>query len=91
MDEYREPVCYYCQEQHEYQVIKKEILTPEVMAKRMRKNADRTFEFLQKAYEVRPDDANEDELIEALLKAKEIRDKTYEFTAKLMQDDAKSD
>ena len=51
LTELQEPVCRYCENPGEMKLISKEKITPEVMANRLKKIADRMFSNLQSAFE----------------------------------------
>lgn len=69
------PVCFSCGLQDKAEFLRKEPMTKELMINRMKALAARTLENLQKAYQVRPEDADEAELMDAMLKAQELKDK----------------
>lgn len=69
------PVCFICGLEDKAEFLRKEPMTQELMIGRMKALAARALENLQKAYQVRPEDADEAELIEAMPKAKEVKDK----------------
>jgi len=72
--EFQKPVCFYCQAQVGFTIAKKEKLTPVVMAARLKLVTDRMMENLQKAYAVRPEEVDEQELLSAMKKAKDLKD-----------------
>lgn len=75
--ELKKPQCFYCQTLNiEFIVIKKQKLTPKVMADRLKLVTDRMMENLQKAYVVGKEsegDCNTDELIDIMAKAKKLQ------------------
>lgn len=80
--ELQKPKCFYCEATENHTVIKKQKLTPEVMAERLKLVTDRMMENLKKAYEVKPDDMDEEELLETMGKAKDLRDRVQKMKFK---------
>ena len=63
-------------------------LTPQVMADRMKLSADRMYENLQKAYDARPEDFEEEtQLLEALALAKEHKKEIYKMAEKMVKNE----
>ena len=87
MSELDKPKCFYCEETKNYTIIKKQELTPEVMAKRMKLVSDRLMENLKGAYDTKPDDVDEEELLQALAKAKKFREKIHGLKLKEPEDE----
>jgi DNA-directed RNA polymerase subunit RPC12/RpoP len=73
LSELHKPACFYCGSKQGHELVKKQKLTPKVLADRMKRVADRLVENLKKAYDVKPADADEDQLLEALVKADKLR------------------
>ncbi len=73
--ENEESVCFFCGSKEHAEFVRKEELTAEVLIERMKILANRALENLQKAYLVRPEDADEGELLDAMVRAKELKDK----------------
>ncbi len=67
------PKCFYCGSKRGHELVKKQKITPQVLAERMKLVTDRMIENLKKAYNVRPADTDEDELLEVLVKADKLR------------------
>ena len=67
------PKCFYCGAKTGYRLIKKQKITPQVIAERLKRVTDRMMENLRKAYGVRPADFDEDKLLAAMAKADKLR------------------
>lgn len=80
--ELKKPKCFYCGATKNHAVTKKQKLTSEVMAERMKLVSNRMMESLKKAYEVKPDDVDEKGLLEAMHKAKHLRDGIHQMEFK---------
>lgn len=83
MTELEQPHCFYCEASNmKFIVIKKQKLTPKVMAARLKLCTDRMMENLQKAYEVGKksgEDFEEGELIDIMAKAKKLQDEVIDL------------
>ena len=87
MTELREPMCYYCEEAtdpSDLVLVSQKLLTPEVMADRLKTVTDNMMKNLRLAYESRPDDDDADpnsdvdaehELLKIMAMAKELSEK----------------
>lgn len=70
------PVCFYCESSGDFEVIKKEEITPEVIASRLKITTDRIMDNLTKAYfadKDKMDDFEEEELLKIMSKANKFR------------------
>lgn len=76
MTELDKPHCFYCGKGDKVKLIKKEKITPEVMAKRLKVVSDRMITNLKKAYfagKKEDPDFDEDKLFEILEKADKLK------------------
>jgi len=76
-----DPQCFYCESFEEFEGVKRaknyvelkrEKITPEVMAARLAYVTDRMNSFLKKAYDFRPDDVDEGVLLETMDKGQSL-------------------
>lgn len=71
-----EPQCFYCDSSDNFEVIKKERITPEVIVARLKLSTDRMVDNLKKAYfadKEEIDDLDEEEFIKIMDKANKLR------------------
>ena len=57
------PICSYCQARSGFTVVKKEKLTPDAIAERIKESTDNMMNALMGAYKVKPKEIDEKELL----------------------------
>ena len=99
MTELKEPMCYYCEEAtdpSDLVLVSQKILTPEVMAERLKAVTDNMMKNLRLAYEARPDDDGSDsesgidaehELLKIMAMAKDLSDKVQSLEIKVREEE----
>ena len=94
LSEHSAPRCTRCRATEDFTEVSREKLTLDVMEARMQRVADRLLQNLAKAYEIRegnwPDDKDEELILEALAKAKDLQDgirKVFGTTKKKKKND----
>ncbi len=73
----QDPVCFYCEKKTEYSLIKKQKLSPKVMADRLKYVTDRMMQALQGAYSKMPKDSTDEtegKLLNIMSKAKKLKE-----------------
>jgi DNA-directed RNA polymerase subunit RPC12/RpoP len=84
--ELQPPKCFGCGSSDLVERERKE-LTPQVMADRMKRTADRMYENLQKAYDARPENFGEEtQLLEALALAKDHKKTIYKMAEEMIRE-----
>lgn len=84
------PQCFYCEATDGLTEVKRELLTPEVMAARMKLCADRMMENLAKAHEVLQRDGEdvpheETMLLKAMTKGQDFQRKIHNLATKMVR------
>jgi DNA-directed RNA polymerase subunit RPC12/RpoP len=78
MSELDKPKCFYCGGICDHKIIKKEKITKKVIFNRLKLVNERMMENLRKAYDVRPEELNDEDMdqlmLEALAKGKSLGD-----------------
>src|SRR5581483_10924680 len=69
------PVCSYCQAKSGFTIGKKQKLTPAAIAERLKESTDNMMAALTSAYQVRPKEVDEKQLLKTMQKAKEFSKK----------------
>ncbi len=99
MTELKEPMCYYCEEAtdpSDLVLVSQKILTPEVMAERLKAVTDNMMKNLRLAYEARPEDDESDsesgidaehELLKIMAMAKDLSDKVQSLEIKVREEE----
>ena len=70
------PKCFYCESSKDWEIVKKQKLTPEVMSERLKLVADRMMENLKKAHSAGKEtneEFDETELLKVMAKASKLR------------------
>lgn len=76
------PVCSYCNARKGFTIVKKEPLTPEAIAERLKESTDNMMNAFMAAFGTRPKEIDENELLKVMQKAKEFKDKVQSLKLK---------
>lgn len=76
------PICSYCNAKTGFTVVKKEPLTPEAIAERLKESTDNMMNAFIAAFGTRPKEIDENELLKVMQKAKELKDNVQSLKLK---------
>lgn len=76
------PICSYCQAKSGFTIVKKQKLTPTAIAERLKESTDNMMRALLGAYQTRPKEIDEKELLKVMQKAKNFTKKVQSLKLK---------
>ena len=76
------PVCSYCNARTGFTILKKQKLTPEAIAERLKESTDNMMNALMGAFQTRPKEVNEKDLLKLMQKAKTFTQKVQNLPLK---------
>jgi DNA-directed RNA polymerase subunit RPC12/RpoP len=76
------PICSYCQAKSGFTIVKKQKLTPSAIAERLKASTDNMMSALMGAYQTRPKEIDEKELLKVMQKAKKFTQKIQKLKLK---------
>ncbi len=79
------PRCSYCNASKGFKIVKKEPLTPKAIAERLKESTDNMMNAFIAAFGVKPKEVDENEMLQVMQKAKELKDKVQGLSLKKLK------